>query len=790
MRLRSLGLVIIGSLAACLVSCVEVGGNDEDLAVDGGVTEQIAAIRGEWFIAPNGSSAGDGTASKPWDLATGLKKTASVGAGSTVWLRGGTYGTGGTLVYESTLAGTASAPITIRPYPGERPIVNAGLRARGDYVIYRGFEITNTSSARDGTGNITDARPPGIVLIGNQNKIINMMIYNTGRGGILFGWSQVSSGFETEIYGTLFWGNGIYDSSVTNDCGCRGDAIYANLNDASSTPVRYLRESIAFKNFNLGFKYYSQWDDHHVNGLHLEGNVAFDHTGDDYVVYSEAPTTGHTNALRFLNNYGYRAATDSRPVSYLGYSGAVSDGGRIEGNYLVCGATASRCLSAKSFKNTRIAGNTVVGARNLVDYNSTGSSGNTFSGNTYHGAYATPFSINGAGKSFAIWKSTTGFDATSTHSTSRPTATRVFVRPNAYEAGRGHVIVYNWSSSSSVLVDLSPILTVGQAYEIRDVQNPLVTVASGTYGGGGVLLPMNLTAVAPIVGNVHIKNVHTASEFNTFLVLPKSSGGSANLPPTVTITSPSSGAVVSGSVSIQASATDDTGVSKVEVYRGTTLVGIDTTAPYAAVFDTTSVANGSYTFTAKAFDTAGTSTSSSPVTVTVSNSTGTPTSITLRATADAYVRDGTSANTNYGSATILNVRTDSTTGNNRDTYVAFDLNTVTNVASAKLTFTAALGASATIPTSIYASGSETWTESGLTWNNRPARTTLLATVSVSGTAYTTYEVDLTAFIRAEKAAGKTRTTIILHDASDAPTYTKVYAKEIGTTPASLVIASS
>ena len=34
----------------------------------------------------------------------------------------------------------------------------------------------------------------------------------------------------------------------------------------------------------------------------------------------------------------------------------------------------------------------------------------------------------------------------------------IFVRPNAYEPGRGHVYAYNWDQSGSVSANLSPIL--------------------------------------------------------------------------------------------------------------------------------------------------------------------------------------------------------------------------------------------------------------------------------------------------------------------------------------------
>lgn len=90
--------------------------------------------------------------------------------------------------------------------------------------------------------------------------------------------------------------------------------------------------------------------------------------------------------------------------------------------------------------------------------------------------------------------------------------------------------------------------------------------------------------------------------------------------PTVSVNSPTANQTVSGTIAVNATATDNTGVTKVEFYRGTTLIDTDTTAnPYEVPLDTTSLSNGTYTITAKAFDAAGNIGTSSVVTITVNN---------------------------------------------------------------------------------------------------------------------------------------------------------------------------
>lgn len=99
--------------------------------------------------------------------------------------------------------------------------------------------------------------------------------------------------------------------------------------------------------------------------------------------------------------------------------------------------------------------------------------------------------------------------------------------------------------------------------------------------------------------------------------------------PTVAISSPTSGTTVSGTVAVTASASDNTGVSKVEFYVNGTLQTTDTAAPYTYSWNTTALANGTYTLTAKAYDAAGNVGQSSSVSVTVTNDITAPvTSIT------------------------------------------------------------------------------------------------------------------------------------------------------------------
>lgn len=92
--------------------------------------------------------------------------------------------------------------------------------------------------------------------------------------------------------------------------------------------------------------------------------------------------------------------------------------------------------------------------------------------------------------------------------------------------------------------------------------------------------------------------------------------------PTVVLTSPGSGATLSGTVTVAANASDNGGIAGVTFLIDGAVVGNeDTTSPYSFAWNTLTATNGSHTLTARARDNAGNTTLSAAVTVTVNNST-------------------------------------------------------------------------------------------------------------------------------------------------------------------------
>jgi len=132
-----------------------------------------------------------------------------------------------------------------------------------------------------------------------------------------------------------------------------------------------------------------------------------------------------------------------------------------------------------------------------------------------------------------------------------------------------------------------------------------------------------------INNNANFLPVGTYTDMITFLNTTNGSGSTTRTvtllietpdsPPTVTITSPTNGQSVSGTVTIQINASDDIGISKVEIYIDNVLTTTLTTPPYTYQWDTATALNGSHTLKATAYDTAN-QTADHQVTVTVNNS--------------------------------------------------------------------------------------------------------------------------------------------------------------------------
>ncbi|KPK85942.1 MAG: hypothetical protein AMJ81_02405 [Phycisphaerae bacterium SM23_33] len=433
----------------------------------------------EYFVAPNGRPDADGSRARPLNLATALSATSPARPGDTIWLLGGTYRG----AFVSRLEGTQRDPIVVRRYAGERATIDcrapgdrdAPFTVEGQWTTFWGLEVTCSNPRRltkIAGSHPEDIRRGGISCLGSHIRFINMAVHDCG-GGFGF-WSGGEGG---EIYGCIIYNNGWQGPDRGH-----GHAIYAQ----NKKGTKQLVDNVMFNQFGYGIHAYGSARAF-LEGFHIEGNVSF----------NNGSLARQGRAPNILVGGDCPA---------LGY-GAANEDAALEDNYFVGGVTVRGWGKLSATGNTFIASAGLIG---LVPGGPLSPESCRWDENTYYAAGAEganwrDFFLVQSGKGssldFAAWQGQTGLDRSSKHFTGRPKDVHVFIRPNQYELGRAHVIVYNWPAQDAIEVDLKDFLKIGSAYELVNVQDYFGRPAvAGTYDAKPVRIPLRAVRPAAPVG--------------------------------------------------------------------------------------------------------------------------------------------------------------------------------------------------------------------------------------------------------------------------------------------------
>ncbi len=155
---------------------------------------------------------------------------------------------------------------------------------------------------------------------------------------------------------------------------------------------------------------------------------------------------------------------------------------------------------------------------------------------------------------------------------------------------------------------------------------------------------------------------------------------------------------------------------------------------------------------------------------------------------DAYVRDGSFAGNNFGKEEILLVKTSHTTSYSRRSYLKFDLSAYTakTVKSAVLRlYVKKTNASPVVNVSVSGLSNDSWTETGITWNNQPKATgeVTIGTISVSDIGV--HSIDVTDFIQSQLS--DTHATFCLKDLEAKDKFVIFYSSESSSNKPELII---
>src|SRR5438309_6067 len=236
-----------------------------------------------------------------------------------------------------------------------------------------------------------------------------------------------------------------------------------------------------------------------------------------------------------------------------------------------------------------------------------------------------------------LWSSTGALLAsiTFTNETATGWQQATLTTPVAITANTTYVVSY-YAPAGHYAVD-EPYFTTAFT------NGPLQALASGAAGGNGVYTYG--TSGFP-TQTYNTSNYWVDVVFNT-------TASSDTTPPTVALTAPANGATVTGSITVSATASDNISVAGVQFKLDGNNVGSeDIAAPYAITWNSTTVANGTHTFTSVARDAAGHTATSAAVTVTVNNASSTDTTPpTVPANLQASAVSATQLNLSWSAST-------------------------------------------------------------------------------------------------------------------------------------------
>ena len=445
------------------------------------------------YVAPKGTPAGNGSVQRPWDLQFALSGARGrVHAGDTVWLRGGTYHG----EFRTSLDGATGRWIVFRQYPGERATIDGTLRADGSYLAFWGFEVMQS---------VPDTY--GIQANTAHGKFINLIVHDAGTQGVSF-WTPA---VDAELYGCIIYNNGTHDNF--------DHGTYVHNEDGT----KLITDNVFFNNLARGIQIYASPKNPVLRNITVEGNVSFDNgtisnvvaARENLIFNAPVPTEGMVGIANML----YFAGDEGINLRVGKYAPQNNRDIVLRNNYAAGGKIGLEMI--EPWIKATVTGNTFIGSRDVVKVGGASLPGHyQWSDNTWvRDPGAKAWRDEDKAYEWDDWKRASGLGSRDAVLPEPPKASKVFVRPNRYEAGRAHIVVYNWAGGPSVAVDVSGVLKPGDRYEVRNVQSVFgAPVASGVYQGGTIAVPMTgVTPPAPI-GRVTRTPPKTAPEFDVFLL--------------------------------------------------------------------------------------------------------------------------------------------------------------------------------------------------------------------------------------------------------------------------------
>jgi len=396
--------------------------------------------------------------------------------------------------------------VVLRQLPGQRATVDGRFEIDGSYAYYWGFEVMDSDPKR--VTAISGSDPSDlprqnvtVFVIGPFNKLINMVVHDLGDG--LFAGSLAEG---LEISGSVFYNNGWQGPD-------KGYGHHLYLQNQNAT--KQILDNVLFNSFATGLQIYGT-DAAYLFNFNIEGNTIF---GSGDPVAAQFTTRYNVEQRGAGGNFGHTVYKGNSIYHRNGKSLGVAINGAGEPpgqdiqfiNNIVHGQSRFNEVIGYSITGNKFTTgfDALSGQDVLLGFRTVSTqpySSNVWTSNQYAspaGGTQDPFYVfntTGVLYKFAGWRSTTGYDASSSYLDGQFNTTDVIVRPNRYEKGRAVVTCWNWTGAASVKVDLSSVLKPGDHFAIRHVFNIFgAPVITGVYNGAAVSVPQGtLTPPTPI----------------------------------------------------------------------------------------------------------------------------------------------------------------------------------------------------------------------------------------------------------------------------------------------------
>ncbi|MEV4343773.1 family 16 glycoside hydrolase [Actinoplanes sp. NPDC049596] len=221
-------------------------------------------VGGTLYVAPNGTAAANGTQADPTSLAAALLR---IGAGGTIYMRGGTYAFSQTVTIAAGNNGTSTALKTLTAYAGEVPVLNfaaqsedpanRGLAVNGNYWHIRGLVVE-----RAGDNGI---------FVGGSNNILERTITRFNRDSGL----QLSR-IASDTPNAQWPANNLVLSAESHDNadsdGEDADGFAAKLTVGSGNIFRY---AVSHNNIDDGWDLYTKTDTGPIGAVTIEDSLSY-----------------------------------------------------------------------------------------------------------------------------------------------------------------------------------------------------------------------------------------------------------------------------------------------------------------------------------------------------------------------------------------------------------------------------------------------------------------------------------------------------------------------------------